>query len=161
MELPLMRKLRNEIEALRCELHSKLPRELEEARAHGDLSENAEYEAAKERQGLVVSRIAQLEEQLRALSVYSLESIPGDAVGYGSEVTLKSLDDGAVQVFELVLPAEVDVAAGRISVGSPIGRALLNKELDDEVSAQTPQGKKSYQITSLRTLHDRTPAGRG
>jgi len=155
MELPAVRRLRKEIEQLRYELQRKLPKELEAARAHGDLSENAEYEAAKERQGLVSARIAQLEEQLRELSVYSFDAIPRDAVAYGSRVTVESLDDGEVQVFELVHPAEVDVPAGKISTGSPIGRALLTKEVGDEVAVQTPKGRRRYEIIELRTLHDR------
>jgi transcription elongation factor GreA len=158
MELPVLSKLRKELEELRYELKSKLPKELEEARAHGDLRENAEYEACKERQGILSARIGQIEQRIRDLSLYSIQSIPREAVGYGSLVTLESLDDGEEQVFEIVLPEEVDVAAGRISVGSPVGRALLNKEIGDEVEVQTPRGKKAFQIRELRTIHERDTA---
>jgi transcription elongation factor GreA len=158
-ELPVLTKLRKELEELRHELTSKLPKELEAARAHGDLRENAEYEACKERQGVLTARIGQIEQRIRDLSVHSVQSIPRDAVGYGSVVTLESLDEGDEQVFEIVLPEEVDVAAGRISVSSPIGRALLNKEVGDEVEVQTPKGKKGFQIQKLRTFHERDDLG--
>lgn len=155
MELPVIQRLKKELEELRYELKSKLPKELEEARAHGDLSENAEYEAAKERQGYVSARIHQLEQRIRELSLYSLDSIPHDVVAYGSRVTLESLDDGETQVFELVFPEEVDAAAGQISLSSPVGRALMHKSEGDEVVVQTPKGKRTYQVIELQTLHDR------
>ena len=158
-ELPVLMKLRRELEELRHELTSKLPKELEAARAHGDLRENAEYEACKERQGILTARIGQIEQRIRDLSVHSVQSIPRAAVGYGSVVTLESLDEGDEQVFEIVLPEEVDVAAGRISVSSPIGRALLNKEVGDAVEVQTPKGKKGFQIQKLRTFHERDDLG--
>jgi transcription elongation factor GreA len=155
MELPVMQRLKKELDDLRHELKTKLPKELEKARAHGDLSENAEYAAAKERQGYVSARIAQMEQRIRELSLYSVESIPRDVIGYGSRVTLESLDDGETQTFEIVFPEEVDAAEGRISLGSPVGRALLNKEEGDEVEVQTPKGKRAYQIVELKTLHHR------
>lgn len=158
MELPVMQRLRKELDDLRYELRNKLPKEIEIARAHGDLRENAEYKAAKERQEFVNARIAQIEQRIRELSLYSVESIPQDVVGYGSRVTLESLDDGETSTFEIVFPEEVDAAAGQISLGSPIGRALLNKGVDDEIEVQTPKGKRSYQIVELRTLHDRNKA---
>jgi len=155
MDLPVVQRLKKELEDLRYELKTKLPKELEKARAHGDLSENAEYEAAKERQGYVSARIGQIEQRIRDLSLYSLESIPRDAVSYGSRVTVESLDDGATQTFEIVFPEEVDASEGRISLGSPLGRALVNKEEGDEVVVQTPKGRREYQIVAVQTLHER------
>jgi transcription elongation factor GreA len=155
MELPVMQKLRKEVDELRYELKTKLPKELEKARAHGDLSENAEYEAAKERQGYVSARLAQMEQRMRELSMYSVESIPRDKIAYGSRVTIENLDNGETQTFEIVFPEEVDAAEGRISLGSPMGRALLNKQGGDEVEVQTPKGKHAYQIVELQTLHER------
>jgi len=155
MDLPVVQRLKKELEDLRYELKTKLPKELEKARAHGDLSENAEYEAAKERQGYVSARIGQIEQRIRDLSLYSLESIPRDAVSYGSRVTVESLDDGATQTFEIVFPEEVDASEGRISLGSPLGRALVNKEEGDEVVVQTPKGRREYQIVEVQTLHER------
>jgi transcription elongation factor GreA len=156
MELPIVQRLRKEIEALRYELKTKLPKELEEARAHGDLSENAEYEAAKERQGFVSARIAQLEQRMRDLSLYTVDSIPRDAVAYGSKVTVSNVEDGDVQVFEIVFPEEVDAAAGLISLSSPLGRALLSKRVGDEVVVQTPRARLTYEIIGLETLHERS-----
>lgn len=161
MELPVIQRLKKEIDDLRYELKTKLPKELEAARAHGDLSENAEYDAAKERQGFVTARIHQLEQRVRELSLYSVESIPHDVIAYGSRVTLESLDDGERQVFDLVFPEEVDAAAGQISLGSPLGRALLKKGEGDEVVVQTPKGRRTYQIVELQTLHDRNGANGG
>jgi transcription elongation factor GreA len=155
MELPVMRRLKKELEERRYELKSKLPKELEAARAHGDLRENAEYEACKERQGFLNARIGQIEQRIRDLSLYSIHSIPRAAVGYGSQVTLENVDDGAEEKYEIVFPEEVDPAAGLISIGSPIGRALLNREVGDEVVVTTPKGRRSFQIVELRTIHER------
>lgn len=154
-ELPIIRRLQKEIETLRYELKAKLPKELEAARDHGDLSENAEYEAAKERQGFLNARIGQLEQRVRDLSLYTVESLPRDAVAYGSVVKVANVDDGEVQDFEIVFPEEVNPAAGRISLGSPMGRALLNRTVGDEVEVQTPSGKKTFEIIELQTLHGR------
>ncbi len=155
MQLPVIEKLKKELADLQYELKHKIPKELQEAASHGDLSENAEYEAAKHRQDYVRARIGQIEGRVRDLSLYNLQSIPQGVVAYGSRVTVEDLDEGATQVFEIVLPEEVDPAAGRISLSSPLGRALLNRSVGDEVEVQTPRGKRSYQITELLTLHER------
>ena len=155
MELPVMRRLKKELDELRYELKAKLPKELETARAHGDLRENAEYEACKERQGYLNARIGQIEQRIRDLSMYTVHSIPRDAVGYGSQVTLESADDGAEERYEIVFPEEVNPSAGLISIGSPLGRALLNREVGDQVEVTTPKGRRSFQIIELRTFHDR------
>jgi transcription elongation factor GreA len=155
MDLPILTKLRKELDELRYELKAKLPKELEEARAHGDLRENAEYEACKERQGYLTARIGQIEQRIRDLSLHSVHSVPHDTVGYGSRVILEDLDDGGEQAFEIVFPEEVDPSEGKISLGSPMGSALLNKEVGDEVEVQTPRGKKAFQIRELRTIHER------
>lgn len=155
MELPIIQKLKKEIESLQYELKSKLPKELEAARAHGDLRENAEYEAAKERQGFVSARIAQLAQRMRELSLYTVDSIPHDSVAYGSRVTVSNLDDGENQVFDIVFPEEVDASAGMISLSSPLGRALLNKKVGDEVLVKTPKSTVTYEILEIQTLHER------
>jgi len=151
MELPVLTRLKRELADLKHELTFKLPKELEAARAHGDLSENAEYEAAKNRQDFVRSRIAQFEGRVRELSMYNISSIPSDVVAYGSRVTVED-DNGEAIVYEIVFPEEVDAANGRISLSSPIGRALLNKTVGDEVVVQTPSGKRTYEIIELVTL---------
>jgi len=155
MELPVVARLKKELNDLSYELTVKLPKELAAAAAHGDLSENAEYEAAKSRQDFVRSRIGQLEGRIRELSMYNVSSIPRDVVAYGSRVTLEDVDEGESSAYEIVFPEEVDAGKGQISLSSPIGRALLNKSVGDEVEVQTPSGKRTYQILDLVTLHDR------
>jgi transcription elongation factor GreA len=89
------------------------------------------------------------------LSLYNIQSIPHGVIAYGSKVTLED-DDGQTQVYEIVFPEEVEAAAGRISLSSPIGKALINKAAGDEIEVQTPNGKRAYQIIGLVTLHDRS-----
>jgi len=153
MELPVIARLKKELADLKYELTVKLPKELEVARAHGDLSENAEYEAARTRQDYVRSRIGQLEGRVRELSLYNISSIPRAVVAYGSRVTVED-DAGEAVTYDIVFPEEVDAARGQISLSSPLGRALLNKAVGDEVEVQTPGGKRAYQIVELLTLHD-------
>jgi len=155
MQLPVIEKLKKELADLQYELKHKIPKELQEAASHGDLSENAEYEAAKHRQDYVRARIGQIEGRVRELSLYNVQSVPQGVVAYGSRVTVEDLDEGATQVFEIVMPEEVNPAAGRISLSSPLGRALLNRSVGDEVEVQTPRGKRTYQIAKLLTLHER------
>jgi len=153
MELPVIARLKKELADLKYELTVKLPKELEVARAHGDLSENAEYEAARARQDYVRSRIGQLEGRVRELSLYNVSSIPRDVVAYGSRVTVED-DAGEAVTYDIVFPEEVNAARGQISLSSPLGRALLNKAVGDQVEVQTPGGKRAYQIVELLTLHD-------
>jgi len=153
MELPVLVRLKKELADLKHELTHKLPKELETARAHGDLSENAEYEAAKHRQDFVRSRIAQLEGRIRELSMYNIASIPQGVVAYGSRVTLED-DDGKAVEYVIVFPEEVDAGKGQISLSSPLGRALVNKGVGDDVEVQTPSGRRSYQIVELVTFHE-------
>ena len=161
MELPVLAKLKKELADLKYELTFQLPKELAAAAAHGDLSENAEYEAAKHRQDFVRSRIAQIEGRIRELSMYTLASIPQGVVGYGSRVKLVNADgdDDAVVDYQIVFPEEVDAARGQISLSSPIGRALMSKTVGDEVEVQTPSGRRTYQIVELVTFHERDDAG--
>jgi transcription elongation factor GreA len=154
MELPIVKRLKRDLEELYHELHVRIPKDLQEAAAHGDLSENAEYEAARARQDFVRARIAQFEERVRQLALYNLSSIPQAVVAYGSRVKLEDVEAGEVTEYRIVFPEEVDPAAGCISLHSPIGQALLHKEVGDEVEVVTPQGKRYYQIVSLLTLHD-------
>ncbi len=155
MELPLVQRLKKELEELRHELNSKLPKELQAAREHGDLRENAEYEAAKERQGLVNARIGAAEQRIRELSMINVRSFPEGSIGYGSLVTLADEEDGGEVRYEIVFPEEVDAANGKISLSSPLGRALLNKQPGDEVQVKTPRGSKNFSILELTTIHQR------
>jgi transcription elongation factor GreA len=156
MELPVVQRLKKELADLQYELTRKIPKDLQEAASHGDFSENAEYEAAKNRQEFVRARIAQMQGRIRELSLYNVQSIPRGVVAYGSRVTVEDLDEGESIVYEIVFPEEVNAAAGQISLGSPIGRALLNRAVGDEVEVQTPRGKRAYQIIELITLHERS-----
>jgi transcription elongation factor GreA len=156
MELPIVKRLKKDLEELYHELNVRIPKDLQEAAAHGDLSENAEYEAARARQDFVRARIAQLEERMRQLSLYNLSSIPRDVIAYGSRVKLEDIDDGVMIEYQIVFPEEVDPAAGHISLHSPIGQALLRKAVGDEVEVVTPQGKRTYQVVELLTLHELT-----
>jgi len=155
MELPIVARLKRELAELQRELSQDLPARLEEARAHGDLRENAEYDAAKNRQGLLRARIGQTQERLRELSMYSLARIPRDKISYGSRVTLEDVDTGDRIEYQLVFPEEIDAAAGLISISAPIGQALMNKQSGDEVVVQTPSGRKTYEVVDLETLHQR------
>lgn len=159
MDLPVIQRLKKELAELQHELSHRLPKELEEARAHGDLSENAEYEAAKSRQEIVRSRIAQIGGRIRELSMYTVSSIPEGVAAYGSRVTVED-EDGEQIVYRLVFPEEADVNAGDISLSSPLGRALLNRTVGDQVEVVAPKGKLYYQIVDLVTIHDLGEGGK-
>ena len=152
-ELPVVKRLRKEMETLRRELNVELPKELERARAHGDLSENAEWAMAKQRQEFLRARLNNLEARVPELSMINIESIPRDTVGLGSKVELEDLDDGVCAEYEIVVPEEVDGAQNRISLSSPLGRALIGKASDDEIDVQTPKGKRAYLVRKLVTIH--------
>ena len=154
MELPILAKLKKELADLKHELTFKIPKDLQTAAAHGDLSENAEYDAAKNRQEFVRSRIGQLEGRVRELSMYTIASIPKGVVAYGSRVKVADVDSGDETEYRIVFPEEVDAARGEISLSSPIGRAMMNKAEGDEVEVQTPSGKHTYQIVALVTWHE-------
>jgi transcription elongation factor GreA len=152
----LKKKLEEEIAALENELRIQLPREISKARAHGDLSENAEYHAAKERQGMVNARLGQLRGRLRELSMVDMSRIPRDRVGLGSSVTVLDLQKEAEITYQLVTSEDADVAQGRISTTSPIGRGLLGKKVGDTVKVQIPDGIREMEIIQLVTIHDST-----
>jgi transcription elongation factor GreA len=152
MKARLIKKFEDELAQLNLELKSELPREIKRARELGDLRENAEYHAAKERQRLVESRISMLQKRVGEISMMNLDRIPRDRVGFGSTVHL--LENGAVAVYQLVMPEDADAEKGWISTASPIGRALLNREEGDEVEVRTPNGTRRFAITRLITIHD-------
>ena len=154
MKERLLRKFEDEIAQLDKELKTELPREIKRARELGDLRENAEYQAAKERQRLVESRISLLQKRVSEIQLMNLEKIPHDKVGFGSTVTLNE-GPGQTVVYQLVMPEDANVDDGLISTASPIGRALLNKETGDEVVVKTPNGaERHFEITKLVTIHD-------
>lgn len=149
----LLKKFEDEIQALDRELKTELPKEIKRARELGDLRENAEYQAAKERQRLVESRISMLQKRVSEISLMNLDKIPRDRVGFGSTVHLKD-PNGQTIVYQLVMPEDADVEHGLISTASPIGRGLLGKEEGDEATIATPNGMRRFELVKLITIHD-------
>ena len=150
----IKKKLQDEIATLDYELHVELPKEILKARLHGDLSENAEYHAAKERQGFVNARINQLKKRLADISMIDFTKIPRDRVGLGSKVVVLDTKREEEITYHLVTTEEADAAHGKVSTTSPIGRALLSKEVGDSVKVQSPGGVKDLEILKLTTIHD-------
>jgi transcription elongation factor GreA len=149
----LIRKLQEEAAQLENELRVELPKEILKARAHGDLSENAEYHAAKERQGFVNAKLHQVKARLRELSMIDMSKIPRDRVGLGSTVLVLDVTKDEQIRYKLVTSEDVDVAKGMISTSSPIGRGLLGKQVGDTVKIQIPGGMREMEIVELRTIH--------
>ena len=150
----IKRKLQEEINTLEHELIHELPKEIKKAAALGDLSENAEYHMPKQRQEFVKARVRQLGKRLAELSMINMNNIPHDRVGLGSTVKVYDNTKEEEVEYKLVTSEESDVAAGKISTTSPIGRALLNKKVGDEIVVVTPNGKRELEILSLSTIHD-------
>jgi transcription elongation factor GreA len=150
----LKRRLQEEISALEHELHVELPREIARARALGDLSENAEYSSAKERQSYVDARLSQLKGRLRDWSMVDLAKIPRDRVGLGSQVVVLDVGKDEEMTYKLVTSEDADVNNGKISTTSPIGRGLLGKVVGDSVRVQIPGGVREFEIVKLTTIHE-------
>jgi transcription elongation factor GreA len=141
-----------------AKIKKKLQQEIDSlehvARAHGDLSENAEYKYAKERQGYVNAKIGQLKKRMGDLGMLNLTNIPKDRSGYGSRIVVMDVQKSQEIEYKLVSSEEADVEKGMISTTSPIGRALLNRKVGDEVQVLTPAGKKEFEIVRLFTIHE-------
>jgi transcription elongation factor GreA len=157
MKARILKKFEDEIHQLEKELKTELPKEIKRARELGDLRENAEYQAAKERQRLVESRISMLQKRVSEISLMNLDKIPKDKVGFGSTVHLKDVQ-GQTVIYQLVMPEDADPDHGMISTASPIGRALVNKEEGDEVNVTTPNGSRRFEVVKLITVHDEESA---
>ena len=145
------RKLTDELRRLRIEERPAIVEAIEVARAHGDLSENAEYHAAKERQGQVEATIADLEDRLSRAMVIDPTTLSGDKIVFGATVTLLDEDDKQVK-YQLVGQTEADARVGRISYNSPLGRALIGRQVGEEVEVSTPSGDRYYKIKKLEFL---------
>jgi transcription elongation factor GreA len=156
MKERLIKKFEEEIQALDRELKLELPKEIKRARELGDLRENAEYAAAKERQRLVEVRISQLKKRVGEIALLNIDRIPADKAGFGSTVHVVE-STGEALVFTLVMPEDADASKGMISTTSPIGRAILNKEPGDSVKVVTPGGTREFEIVKLVTIHDDQP----
>jgi transcription elongation factor GreA len=153
MKERLIKKFEDEIQTLDRELKLELPKEIKRARELGDLRENAEYAAAKERQRLVEARISMLKKRVGEIALLNVERIPSDRAGFGSTVHVVE-NNGEKLVFQLVMPEDADATKGLISTTSPIGRAILNKEPGDSIKVTTPGGTREFEIVKLVTIHD-------
>jgi transcription elongation factor GreA len=141
--------LHKELENLKKVVRPQVIKAIEEARGHGDLSENAEYDAAKERQAFVEKKIREIEERLANAEIMETCNLPNDRVGFGSVVSLENLENGEEVTYQIVGPDESDIPSGKISIASPLGKALIGKEVDEEVTFQTPGGVKSYSVLKI------------
>ncbi|MFY9527619.1 MAG: transcription elongation factor GreA [Candidatus Acidiferrales bacterium] len=150
----IRKKLQEEIAALEHELHSELPKELKKARAHGDLSENAEFKFAKERQSYVSARLGQLHQRMADLAMLNLSNLPRDRAAYGSRIVVLDLKKSEEIEYKLVTTEEADATKGLISTTSPIGKALLGKRVGDEVQVLTPAGTKEFEVVRLATIYE-------
>jgi transcription elongation factor GreA len=153
MRVQIVKRFEDEIQALERELKTELPKEIQRAREFGDLRENAEYKAAKERQQFLQARIGLLKRRVGEISLINLDRIPRDKVAFGSTVHLRETN-GETQVYQLVMPEDADAEKGWISTASPIGKALVGKEEGDEVRVPTPAGVRVFEVLKLVTLHD-------
>lgn len=148
------KKLEEEIQRIEYELHNELPKELKKAIAMGDLSENAEYHMAKQRQEILRARLGQLQQRLHDIAMVDLSKIPRDRVAFGSRVVVYDVQKEAEVQYKLVTTEESDAARGLISTTSPIGRGLMGKQVGDTVRVQTPAGVKEFEILKLTTIYD-------
>lgn len=157
----VMERLEKELRELERELRYELPKEIQRATALGDLRENAEYHAALERQRYVQARVRQLQVRISQLSSVDMSQIPHGKAAFGSLVTVSDLDSGDEVAYELVLPEDGDPPSGKISVSSPIGRAISGREVGEQFIVKTPGGERAFEIIALRTVHEREDFGEG
>jgi transcription elongation factor GreA len=150
----IKKKLEEEIKALEYELTNELPKEIKKAAALGDLSENAEYHMAKQRQVFVNARLGQLKKRVGELAMVNMTNIPRDKVAFGATVTVYDNTKDEEIVYKLVTSEESDVTKGLISTTSPIGRALVGKKVGDTAMVVTPGGNRELEVLKLSTIHD-------
>jgi transcription elongation factor GreA len=142
--------LKSELDRLKSVERPKNIRAIEEARGHGDLSENAEFEAAKERQGFIEGRVSELEYKLANADIIDPGALPKDRAVFGSRVVVENTETGESLEYLLVGPEESDIGRGRISVASPLGKSLIGRRTGDEITVQVPGGKRSYELVEIR-----------
>jgi transcription elongation factor GreA len=155
----IKQKIQEELRQLENELRTEIPQELKKAVAMGDLSENAEYESARNRQDYVRARIANLRKRLGDISMIDTSRLPRDRVAYGSTVVLYDIDEGGEVTYKLVMSEDAEIAQGKISTTSPIGRGLMGRGEGDEIEIITPAGKRRFEIVKLTTFHDSEQQG--
>ena len=153
MKAKLVKRFEDQIAELERELKTELPKEIQKARELGDLRENAEYKAAKERQEFVNARIAMLKRRVGEIALMNVDKLPRDKAGLGSTVTLLE-STGETMIIQLVMPEDADADRGFISTASPIGRAIVNREEGDEITVTVPNGSRSFELVKLVTIHD-------
>ena len=154
MKQTILKKLDKQLADSQKELQVDIPEALKIAREHGDLSENAEYKAAKERQTFLQARISLLQKRISDVTSLDLKKIPKDRSGLGSTLFLNDLDTGKEKKYRLVFPEDVDPDAGKISAASPIGRALMGKQVGDEIIISLPEQKVEYEVIRVTTIHE-------
>ena len=153
MKARLVKRFEDEINGLERELKTQLPKEIQRARELGDLRENAEYKAAKERQEYLQARIGMLKKRVAEIALMNVDRIPRDKAGLGSTVELIE-SNGIGVTYQLVMPEDADAERGWISTASPIGRAIVGKEEGDEIHVKAPNGERVFELVKLTTIHD-------
>ena len=154
MKARILKKLEDEVNDLERELRSELPKEIQRARELGDLSENAEYQAAKERQSYVQARQSMLRKRMAEISLMNFDRLPTDRAAFGSTVVVQEEGSKGTTTYQLVMPEDADATKGMISTSSPIGRAIVGKQAGDELEVPTPTGVRRFEILKLTTVHD-------
>ncbi|MCX6551893.1 MAG: transcription elongation factor GreA [Acidobacteria bacterium] len=154
MKARILKRLEDEVANLDRELRTELPKEIQRARELGDLSENAEYQAAKERQSYVQARMGMLRKRMAEISLMNLEKLPTDRAAFGSTVELREDGGAGLVTYQLVMPEDADATKGLISTSSPIGRAIVGKRPGDEITVPTPTSVRRFEIVKLLTIHD-------
>ena len=156
MKRAIIKKLDAELLISQKELQVDIPKAILTAREHGDLKENSEYKAAKERQTFLQARISLLQKRISDVTSLDIEKIPRDRSGLGSTLFLTDIKTGKEKQFHLVFPEDVDPDAGKISPGSPVGKALMGKQTGDEVMVLLPEQKIEYEVINVKTIHDKS-----
>jgi transcription elongation factor GreA len=154
MKARILKRLEDEVAQLERELRSELPKEIQRARELGDLSENAEYQAAKERQSYVHARVGMIRKRMAEISLMNLDRLPTDRAAFGSTVKLREDGNGTLVSYQLVMPEDADATKGLISTSSPIGKAIVGKQEGDDITVPTPTGVRRFELISLSTIHD-------
>lgn len=152
--LPILDKLDNDLKESQRELQVDIPKAILTAREHGDLSENAEFKAAKERQMFLEARISLLQKRISDIMAINVNQISKDRSGLGSTLKLKNVDSGKEAQYHLVFPEEVNPDEGKLSPASPIGRSLMGKQEGDEITVSLPDGKVEFEVLKVTTIHD-------
>ena len=154
MKARILKRLEEQVIELDRELRTELPKEIQRARELGDLSENAEYQAAKERQSYVQARMGMLRKRMAEISLMNLERLPTDRAAFGSTVELLEDNGTGKMIYQLVMPEDADATKGLISASSPIGKAIVGKQAGDQITVPTPTGVRRFELVKLTTIHD-------